>query len=49
MGQIDSYLMSSWLTERPMADTNILAKHIDELCGKHQITILNRSSHGGRA
>ena len=32
-----------------MGDTNILAKHIDELCEKHQITILNRSSHGGRA
>jgi hypothetical protein len=32
-----------------MGNTNILAKHVEELCEKHQITILNRSSHGGRA
>jgi hypothetical protein len=32
-----------------MAHSSDLAKHIDELCEKHQITILNRSSHGGRA
>ena len=32
-----------------MGDTTILAKHVEELCDKHQITILNRSSHGGRA
>jgi hypothetical protein len=41
--------MSPWLTERRMEDTNILAKHVEELCGKHQITILSHSSHGGRA
>jgi hypothetical protein len=26
-----------------------IAKHVEDLCNKHQITILNRSSHGGRA
>jgi hypothetical protein len=32
-----------------MAHASDIAKHIEELCEKHQITILNRSSHGGRA
>jgi hypothetical protein len=32
-----------------MGNTNILAKHTEELCAEHQIAILNRSSHGGRA
>ena len=26
-----------------------IAKHIEELCEKHHITLLNRSSYGGRA
>jgi hypothetical protein len=32
-----------------MAQAADIAKHIEELCAKHQIAILNRSSHGGRA
>ena len=32
-----------------MKATNILEKHINDLCERHQTTILNRSSHGGRA
>src|SRR5579862_7604939 len=32
-----------------MSGTDSLAKHIDDLCEKHQIAILNRSSHGGRS
>jgi hypothetical protein len=32
-----------------MAQASDIARHIEELCEKHQITILNRSSHGGRA
>jgi hypothetical protein len=32
-----------------MAHASDIAKHVEELCAEHQITILNRSSHGGRA
>ena len=32
-----------------MAQASDIAKHVDELCAEHQITILSRSSHGGRA
>jgi hypothetical protein len=32
-----------------MAHPSDIAEHIHDLCEKHQITILNRSSHGGRA
>jgi hypothetical protein len=37
------------LSIKLMAQASDIAKHIDELCEKHQITILTRSSHGGRA
>jgi hypothetical protein len=32
-----------------MAHASDIAKHIEELCAEHQIAILSRSSHGGRA